>query len=140
MSYKILNADCLEWLGDARHVRSQSSRTPECEAAIIDHPTIKPQHFLRIIVRAMLPLGQGVVLDPFAGSGSTIAAADAVGYDAIGVELDEHYFMAAQRAVPLLSHLYPGFTGDTLDSIDTVVSTRSRPRKAATSGPQQSLL
>ena len=48
------------------------------------------------------------------GSGSTIAAASAVGYDAIGVELDEQYFRLAERAIPRLAELYPDFTGQTL--------------------------
>ena len=43
---------------------------------------------MRQIVRAVLPLGEGVVLDPFAGAGSTLAAAEAVGYASIGVEKD----------------------------------------------------
>src|SRR5260370_4450829 len=50
------------------------------EEAISSHPCLKPQHFMRIIVRALLPLGEGTILDPFMGSGSTIAAAKAVGY------------------------------------------------------------
>jgi site-specific DNA-methyltransferase (adenine-specific) len=94
----------------------QSSRTPEIESGIADHPTIKPQHILRILVRAMLPRGAGIILDPFAGSGSTIAAANAVGYDAIGIELDEHYFIESQRAIPLLSKLYPKMKGESLEN------------------------
>ena len=39
---------------------------------------------MRQIVRASLPLGNGIVLDPFMGGGSTIAAAIAVGYESIG--------------------------------------------------------
>ncbi len=50
-----------------------SGRTPKREEAISDHPCLKPQHFMRIIVRALLPLGEGTVLDPFMGSASTIA-------------------------------------------------------------------
>jgi site-specific DNA-methyltransferase (adenine-specific) len=47
---------------------------------------------MRQIVRAALPLGEGTVLDPFMGGGSTIAAAISVGYESIGVELDPHFF------------------------------------------------
>src|SRR5262249_16084889 len=61
-----------------------SGRTPERERELAPHPSLKPQAFLRHVVRAILPLGKGVVLDCFAGSGSGLAAAAAVGYSAIG--------------------------------------------------------
>ena len=54
------------------------------------------------------------MIDPFMGSGSTIAAAEAVGYDSIGVELDEEYFKLAERSIPRLAALYPDFTGQEL--------------------------
>jgi site-specific DNA-methyltransferase (adenine-specific) len=57
---------------------------------------------LRQVVRAALPLGKGTILDPFAGAGSTIAAAEAVGYQSIGVEKDVHYFDIARKAMPKL--------------------------------------
>ena len=47
-------------------------------------------------------------------SGSTIAAAEAVGYDSIGVELDDEYFKLAGHAIPRLAKLYPDFTGQEL--------------------------
>ena len=92
-----------------------SGRTPDREEAISDHPCVKPQHFMRILVRALLPLGDGVLLDPFMGSGSTIAAAEAVGYQSIGVELDADYFHLAGKATPRLASLYPDFTGSELE-------------------------
>ena len=49
------------------------------------------------------------------GSGSTIAAAQAVGYDSIGVELDANYFRLAGKAIPRLAALYPDFTGSELE-------------------------
>jgi site-specific DNA-methyltransferase (adenine-specific) len=92
-----------------------SGRTPDREEAIADHPCLKPQHFLRIIVRSLLPLGEGVMLDPFMGSGSTIAAAEAVGYESVGVEVDREYFQMAGKAIPHLAALYPSFMGDELE-------------------------
>lgn len=49
-------------------------------------PSLKPQALLRKLVYAALPLGEGVVCDPFMGSGSTLAAANAMGINAVGVE------------------------------------------------------
>ncbi len=92
-----------------------SGRTPDREEAISHHPCLKPQHFMRIIVRALLPLGEGTILDPFMGSGSTIAAAEAVGYDSIGIELDADYFKLAQAAVPRLAALYPDYKGESME-------------------------
>jgi site-specific DNA-methyltransferase (adenine-specific) len=81
----------------------QSSPTPRHERAIAPHPSLKPQAFLRSVVRAVLPMGRGVILDPFAGSGSTLAAANAIGYASIGIERDPHYISMAQKAISKLS-------------------------------------
>ena len=83
----------------------ESAPTRPKERSIANHPSLKPQAFLRRLVRGVLPLGQGVVLDPFAGSGSTLAAAEAVGYVSVGVERDAAYFKLAQAAVPKLTQL-----------------------------------
>lgn len=93
-----------------------SFKTPAREREIADHPSLKPQHLLRIFVRALLPLGCGVVLDPFMGSGSTIAAASSLGVDAIGIEIDPEFYSLAEHAIPRLAILYPGMVGDSLDS------------------------
>jgi site-specific DNA-methyltransferase (adenine-specific) len=84
----------------------ESTRTPKAERALADHPSLKPQAFLRQLVYAALPLGQGIIADPFMGSGSTIAAAEAQGLIAIGVERQADYFALAQSAVGPLSRLY----------------------------------
>lgn len=75
------------------------------EREIAPHPSIKPQHFLRKIVRAVLPLSRGVILDPFMGSGSTIAASAACGLQSVGLENDETYFRMAEQAIPQLAAL-----------------------------------
>jgi len=84
-----------------------SAPTRKRERDLAPHPSLKPQAFLRQLVRAVLPLGKGTVLDPFAGAGSTLAAAEAVGYKSIGVEKDEHYFDMACKAIPKLIALTP---------------------------------
>lgn len=83
----------------------RSHPTTPTERALAPHPSLKPQAFLRQIVRAALPLGTGVLVDPFAGSGSTLAAAVAVGYESIGIELDPTYVEVAHRAIPALAML-----------------------------------
>jgi len=83
----------------------QSSPTRGREREIAPHPSLKPQNFLRQIVRAALPLGEGVILDPFMGSGSTIAAAAACGLESIGLEIRSEYFKLAASAIPQLAAL-----------------------------------
>jgi hypothetical protein len=79
-----------------------SSPTNKSERDLAPHPSLKPQAFLRQLVRAVLPLGKGIILDPFAGAGSTLAAAEVVGYESIGLEKDEYYFKIAGDAIPKL--------------------------------------
>lgn len=85
-----------------------SSPTHKAERALAPHPSLKPQQFLRTLVRGVLPLGQGVVLDPFCGAGSTLAAAEAVEYASIGIEKDPHYFEMARKALPKLAEFKNG--------------------------------
>ena len=82
-----------------------SSPTRRIEHALAPHPSLKPLHFLRQIVRAALPFGEGVILDPFMGSGSTIAACAAGGLHSIGLEVDTEYFSMARIAIPRLAAL-----------------------------------
>jgi site-specific DNA-methyltransferase (adenine-specific) len=84
-------------------ISSHPTRRHERELA--PHPSLKPQTFLRKVVKAVLPFGEGVVLDTFAGAGSTLAAANAVGYQSVGVELDPRYVKVAVDAIPRLTRL-----------------------------------
>lgn len=84
------------------------SPTRSSEREIANHPSLKPQAYMRQIVRAALPMGHGVVLDPFMGGGSTIAASEFNGYESIGLELDPHYFDVSVAAVPRLATYAPG--------------------------------
>ena len=61
------------------------------------HPTQKPVEALRPLIEAFSRPGE-LVLDPFRGSGSTLAAAQALGRDWVGIELDNsHYYTATSR-------------------------------------------
>lgn len=75
------------------------------ERKLSDHPSLKPQRFLRQVVAAVLPLGEGVVLDPFAGSGSTLAAASHLGFRSVGIERDALYFQRVEASFPALRDL-----------------------------------
>jgi site-specific DNA-methyltransferase (adenine-specific) len=82
-----------------------SSPTRREERTLSPHPSLKPQSFMRQIVRASLPLGVGVVLDPFMGGGSTIAAAVHARYESIGIEHDRTFFQIAVQGIPKLAAL-----------------------------------
>jgi DNA modification methylase/DNA-binding XRE family transcriptional regulator len=83
----------------------KSSPTRGTERKISNHPSLKPQAFMRQVVRAALPLGEGVILDPFMGGGSTIAAAAANNYQSIGLELDKEFYNLSMKAIPKLATL-----------------------------------
>lgn len=87
----------------------ESGRTPKAERLVGRHPSLKPQAFLRRLVYASLPLGEGAVIDPFMGSGSTIAAAVAVGYGdrSVGVEVRREFYDVSGEAIPALAAMYP---------------------------------
>jgi len=62
------------------------------------HPTVKPTDLMKYLVRMVTPKG-GVVLDPFMGSGSTGKACKLEGFDFIGIEMDEEYFLLAKSRI-----------------------------------------
>jgi site-specific DNA-methyltransferase (adenine-specific) len=58
------------------------------------HPTVKPIALMRWLVRLVMPPG-GTVLDPFAGSGTTLMAAVLEGFNCIGIEREQDYIEIA---------------------------------------------
>lgn len=61
-----------------------------------DHPSPKPIEFMRRIVERLTNPGQSI-LDPFAGSGTTLVAAKQMGLQAVGIEREEKYCEIAAR-------------------------------------------
>ena len=62
----------------------------------VQHPTVKPLAIMRWLIRLVTPPG-GTVLDPFAGSGTTIEAALIEGFNPVGIEMEADY-------LPLIQH------------------------------------
>ena len=76
-----------------------SAKAPKSERPNVDgvqHPTVKPLAIMRWLIRLVTPPG-GTVLDPFAGSGTTIEAALIEGFNPVGIEMETDY-------LPLIQH------------------------------------
>ena len=77
------------WTDDGTRGLGAILRAPNMRMRGI-HPTEKPTAILEPLIRYACPV-EGVVLDPFAGSGSTLEAARATGRKAVGIEASEAY-------------------------------------------------
>ena len=87
------------------------------------HPTVKPTALMRYLCRLVTPPG-GIVLDPFAGSGSTGKAAALEGFRFVGIEIDPEYLTIA--AARIRAAVPPLFAGS-LKNKGSSVSHRSPP-------------
>ena len=85
------------WIDDGTRALSSVIECQTMRMRGTGHPTEKPTGILEPLIAYGCPIG-GLVLDPFAGSGSTLDAARQSGRRAIGVEADERYCeIAAKR-------------------------------------------
>ena len=87
-----------------------TAKAPKRERPNVDgvqHPTVKPLAIMRWLIRLVTPPG-GTVLDPFAGSGTTIEAALIEGFNPVGIEMETDYLPLIQhridRATPHPAH------------------------------------
>jgi site-specific DNA-methyltransferase (adenine-specific) len=67
------------------------------------HPTVKPLTLMKYILNLLAPPGDPIVLDPFAGSGSTLLAAKELGIRYIGIEKEEEYCEIANKRLEKIS-------------------------------------
>lgn len=89
------------WLDDGTRMMRSVIRARSLRGKAI-HPTEKPVDLLDPLIRYACPPG-GLVVDPFAGSGSTLDAARQSGRRAIGIEANEEYAEAAVRRLSALT-------------------------------------
>jgi site-specific DNA-methyltransferase (adenine-specific) len=73
-----------------------TAKATKAERQGVTHPTVKPLDLMAYLCRLVTP-PNGIVLDPFMGSGTTIKAALSEGFNAIGIERDPAYFAMAQH-------------------------------------------
>ena len=85
----------LYWCGDKGALGGSDVIKSRADTMTNAHPTAKPVDLMQGLVKK---LRCEVVLDPFAGSGSTLLAAKNLGKEAIGIEIEEKYCeLAAER-------------------------------------------
>jgi site-specific DNA-methyltransferase (adenine-specific) len=72
-----------------------------------NHPTVKPVALMEYLI-TMVSTPGATILDPFAGSGTTLVAAKQAGRNAIGIELSPEYAAIAERRVAGVPKMYLG--------------------------------
>ena len=80
--------------------RNNMGNTPDVKRDPVQnfHPTIKPIKLMEYLIKLVTP-PNGTVLDPFMGSGSTGVACKNLGFDFIGIELNEEYLEIAKKRI-----------------------------------------
>lgn len=82
-SYMVENGSNTSGVNGERYDRTTTHKN--------NHPTVKPLKLMEYLITLIMPPKDGILLDPFAGSGTTILAARRLGFEAIGIEKSEEY-------------------------------------------------
>lgn len=87
-------------LNSATKIRTEKQSVDGVDRGVIHngHPTVKPLALMRTLCRLITPPG-GLILDPFAGSGTTCMAAKSEGFHYVGIELSPEYCEIARKRV-----------------------------------------
>lgn len=83
---KVFNGQSDKPSTDMKDVEKRFTTLPKAN----NHPTVKPIALMEYLIKMVTPKG-GIVLDPFAGSGSTLVSAKENGYQYIGIERESEY-------------------------------------------------
>jgi DNA modification methylase len=87
--------DGKRWLQNSISVWGDIRKSPE--ELRLKHPAMFPTALAARLIESFLPAGPHVILDPFAGTGSTLAAASRAGKQGVGLELSEAFVIAAKN-------------------------------------------
>jgi hypothetical protein len=92
------NIQAKQYSHDGREVPIENAYQRNSSNSSNSHPTVKPTDLMRYLCRLVTP-PQGIVLDPFMGSGSTGKAAALEGFDFIGIEREADYCTIAKARI-----------------------------------------
>src|SRR2546428_676191 len=87
--------DGKRWIQNSISVWSDLRKTPE--ELRLKHPAMFPATLAARLIESFLPRGPHLVLDPFAGTGSTLVAALRAGKQAVGLELSGAFVATAKK-------------------------------------------
>ncbi|QDU07754.1 Modification methylase DpnIIB [Gimesia aquarii] len=91
-----------KWIQNSISVWSDIRKSTE--EARLKHPAIFPEMLVERLIETFLPLEGEVILDPFAGSGSTIVTAEKMGKTGLGIELSEEFAALANQRIQEVVH------------------------------------
>lgn len=77
-----------------------------------NHPTVKNLDLMKYLIKLVTPQN-GVVYDPFAGSGTTLIAAKELGFNSVGVEYSPEYYKIIQDRINVITSPLENFYCDT---------------------------
>lgn len=87
-----------QYSSDGRETPNETAYQRNNSVSSNNHPTVKPTELMRYLVKLVTP-PDGIVLDPFMGSGSTGKAAMLEGFKFIGIELNKEYVEISKRRI-----------------------------------------
>lgn len=91
-----------KWIQNSISVWSDIRKSTE--EVRLKHPAIFPEMLVERLIETFLPLQGDIILDPFAGSGSTIVTAEKMGKTGVGIELSEEYAALANQRIQEVAH------------------------------------